>query len=190
VNPLHTLGEWLDEARAAGVPEPEAMALATVGADGRPSVRYVLCRGIDDQGIRFFTNYDSRKGRELAGRPPAAAVFHWAATRHQARVEGVAERLSPAESDAYFRSRPRGSQLASSVSPQSAPIDDLDDLRDRMRRLDESLRGGEVPRPANWGGYLIRADRVELWTSGKDRLHDRVAYERQGEVWVARRLAP
>jgi pyridoxamine 5'-phosphate oxidase len=190
VNPLHTLGEWLDEARAAGVLEPDAMALATVGADGHPSVRFVLCRGVDERGIRFFTNYDSRKGHDLAGRPHAAAVFHWAATRHQARVEGRVERLGAAESDAYFRSRARGSQLAANVSPQSAPIEGLDDLREKMRRLDESLRGGEVPRPTNWGGYRINADRVELWTNGQDRLHDRVEYERRGEAWVARRLAP
>jgi pyridoxamine 5'-phosphate oxidase len=190
MTPLETLAGWIEEARAAGVVEPEAMALATVGADLRPSVRFVLCRGIDARGLQFFTNYNSRKGRDLAGRPEAAVVFHWEATRHQVRVEGVVELLGAAESDAYFHSRRRGSQLAASVSPQSAPIDDLDGLREQKRRLDESLRGGEVPRPAHWGGYLLRANVVELWTSGEDRLHDRVQYERQGSLWTPRRLAP
>jgi pyridoxamine 5'-phosphate oxidase len=190
VTPLDTLAAWLEEARTAGALEPEAMALATVGDDERPSVRFVLCRGVDSEGISFFTNYDSRKGREIARRPHAAAVFHWGVTGHQVRVEGEVSVLPAAVSDAYFRSRPRGSQLSASVSPQSAPIAGLDDLRDRRRRLDESLRGGEVPRPPNWGGYRLRAGSVELWTSGDDRLHDRVLYVRRGEAWVAERLAP
>jgi pyridoxamine 5'-phosphate oxidase len=190
MTPLATLAAWLEEARAAGTREPEAMALATVGADGRPSCRMVLCRGIDEQGIRFFTNYDSRKGRELAGCPHAAGTFHWETTRHQVRVEGDVERLAAAESDAYFHSRPRGSQLAASVSPQSEIIDDLGALRGRMRELEGALRGTEVPRPAHWGGYLLRANVVELWTSGADRLHDRLRYQRQGDAWLPRRLAP
>jgi|HubBroStandDraft_1064217.scaffolds.fasta_scaffold132885_2 pyridoxamine 5'-phosphate oxidase len=190
VAPLQTLAMWLKEARAAGVLEPDAMSLATVSADGRPSVRFVLCRGIDGEGVSFFTSYDSRKGRELAGRPHAAAVFHWAATRHQVRVEGDVEVLPAAASDAYFRSRARGSQLSASVSPQSEPIENLDSLRERRRRLDESLHGGDVPRPPNWGGYRLRASSVELWTSGEDRLHDRILYERRGNVWVPQRLAP
>jgi pyridoxamine 5'-phosphate oxidase len=190
VTPLRTLASWVEEARRAGAPEPDAMALATVGPDGRPSVRFVLCRGVDEEGLRFFTNYGSRKGRELAVCPHAAVTFYWAVTRHQVRVEGDVERLSAAASHAYFRSRPRGSQLAASVSPQSAFIEDLDDLRAAKRRLDDALQGAEVPRPANWGGYLLRADSVELWTSGEDRLHERVRYKRQGDVWTARRLAP
>jgi pyridoxamine 5'-phosphate oxidase len=179
----------LDEARAAGIAEPESMALATVNADGRPSVRIVLCRGIDEQGIVFFTSYESRKGRELAGRPHAAAVFHWE-PHHQVRVEGEVALLPEEASDAYFNARARGSQLSASVSPQSAPIESLDDLRERKRRLDESLHGGPVPRPPSWGGYRLRAHSVELWTRGDDRLHDRVRYERRGEVWVPQRLGP
>jgi pyridoxamine 5'-phosphate oxidase len=190
VMPLQTLRTWLDEARAAGALEPDAMALATVGADGRPSVRFVLCRGIDERGVRFFTSYDSRKGHELAGHAVAAVVFHWPATRHQVRIEGDVELLSAAESDAYFNSRARGSQLSASVSPQSAPIPDLDGLREQKRALAERLDGGPVPRPASWGGYLLVASSVELWTSGEDRLHDRVLYERRGEVWIPQRLAP
>ncbi len=190
MTPLQTLAAWIEKARAAGVREPEAMALATVGDDGLPSVRFVLCRGIDERGLRFFTNYDSRKGHDLAGRAHASVVFYWEATRHQVRVEGDVERLGAAESDTYFHSRARGSQLAACVSPQSAPIAALDDLREQKRRLEVSLQGREVPRPANWGGYRLRANSVELWTSGEDRLHDRVRYERQGEVWTPLRLAP
>jgi pyridoxamine 5'-phosphate oxidase len=190
VTPLQTLRAWLDEERASGAHEPEAMALATVGTDGRPSVRIVLCRGIDEQGLRFFTNYNSRKGRELARSPWASVVFHFPMTKHQVRVEGDITVLSAAESDAYFHSRARGSQLSASVSPQSAPISDLEGLREQKRILSEGLQGAEVPRPSHWGGYLLRASSVELWTSGEDRLHDRVRYERQGSTWTSQRLAP
>lgn len=196
-HPLQTLALWLEEARAAGAPEPEAMALATVGQDRRPSVRFVLCRGIDDEGLSFFTSYDSRKGRELAGCAHAAAVFHWPLLRRQVRVEGDVTTLPAAASDAYFRSRPRGSQLSASVSPQSAPIESLELLRAEKQKLEESLRGAEVPRPARWGGYRLQVMRVELWISGDDRLHDRVLFERRqskggvpGPGWVLQRLAP
>ncbi len=191
-HPLQTLALWLDEARAAGAPEPEAMALATVGTDGRPSVRVVLCRGLGADGLSFFTNYDSRKGRELAGCAHAAAAFHWPLLRRQVRVEGDVTMLSAADSDAYFRSRPRGSQLSAAVSPQSAPIESLEHLRKDKRRLEASLSGAAVPRPPRWGGYLLRAIRVELWTNGEDRLHERLLFERQapGSPWVLQRLAP
>ena len=190
MTPLETLAAWLEEARAAGTREPEAMALATVGADDRPSCRFVLCRGIDDCGVRFFTNYESRKGHELAACAHAAGTFHWETIRRQVRVEGDVEPLGAPESDAYFHARARGSQLAASVSPQSAVIEDLGRLREQMRALDASLHGAEVPRPAHWGGYLLRVSAVELWTSGADRLHDRVHYRREGDVWTARRLGP
>ncbi len=191
-HPLQTLALWLDEARAAGAPEPEAMALATVGPDGRPSVRIVLCRGLGDDGLSFFTNYDSRKGRELAGCAHAAAAFHWPLLRRQVRVEGHVTMLSAADSDAYFRSRPRCSQLSAAVSPQSAPIESLERLHEEKRRLEASLGGAEVPRPPRWGGYLLQAVRVELWTNGEDRLHERLLFERAGpgSHWVLQRLAP
>jgi pyridoxamine 5'-phosphate oxidase len=190
--PLQTLALWLDEARATEAPEPEAMALATVGPDGRPSVRIVLCRGIGADGLSFFTNYDSRKGRELAGCAHAAAAFHWPLLRRQVRVEGDVTMLSAADSDAYFRSRPRGSQLSAAVSPQSAPIESLERLREDKRRLEASLDGAAVPRPPHWGGYLLQATRVELWTNGEDRLHERLLFERAGlgSPWVLKRLAP
>jgi pyridoxamine 5'-phosphate oxidase len=192
VSPLETLAAWIEEARRSGVPEPEAMALATADASGAPSVRFVLCRGIDAEGVVFFTNYDSRKGRELSANPRASLAIHWSVLRRQVRVEGVIEKVSAAESDAYFHSRPRGSQLAASVSPQSEAIESLEWLRERHRTLEESLEGKEVPRPATWGGYRLRAHAVELWTAGADRLHQRIRYERVAAAgWDAGRvLAP
>jgi len=191
VTPLETLAAWLDEARRAGIEEPEAMALATADASGAPSVRIVLCRGIDADGVLFFTSYESRKGRELAANPRASIAIHWAALRRQVRIEGVVEKLSAPESDAYFHSRARGSQLAASVSPQSAEIESLDWLKERQRALEATLAGREVPRPATWGGYRLRARAIELWTAGADRLHERIRYERDGAGWTpGRALAP
>jgi pyridoxamine 5'-phosphate oxidase len=180
----------LEEARHANVPEPEAMALATVGSDGIPSVRIVLCRGIDAEGVVFYTNYASRKGNELAANPRAAIVFHWAALGRQVRVEGLAARVSAGQSDAYFHSRPRGSQLAACVSPQSQPIDDLALLEESKSKLEVALCGREVARPAMWGGYRVRAQAVELWTAGRDRLHRRVRYDRNLEsgAWARGQL--
>jgi pyridoxamine 5'-phosphate oxidase len=191
VTPLETLAAWLDEARRAGVSEPEAMALATVDAAGAPSVRFVLCRGVDAEGVVFFTSYESRKGRELAANPRASLAIHWSALRRQVRVEGVVQRVSASESDAYFRSRPRESQLAACVSPQSETIESLEWLQERHRALTESLAGEDVPRPETWGGYRLRAHAVELWTSGAHRLHRRIRYERSAGGWDAgRALAP
>ncbi len=153
-------------------------------------MRFVLCRGVDEAGLRFFTNYESRKGLELEANAQAAAVFHWAASARQVRVEGRVEKLSAEESDAYFRSRPRGSRIASAVSPQSRPIANLEDLYARCADLEARLAGAEVPRPAHWGGYLLRATVVELWRGGPDRLHDREHYVRRGDSWHMTRLAP
>jgi pyridoxamine 5'-phosphate oxidase len=189
VSPLDTLAAWLEEARAKGVLEPDAMALATC-AGGMPSVRMVLCRGIDAAGVRFFTSYESRKASEIDANPHAAVVFHWAALGRQVRVEGTVSRLSPAESDAYFGSRPRGSQLSAAVSPQSRPIASLEALREKQRALEAELSGRPVPRPASWGGYRITATRVELWTSGADRMHERLVFERTGDAWQKSLLGP
>ena len=179
--PLETLASWLEEARHANVLEPEAMALATVGRDGVPSVRIVLCRGIDAEGVVFYTNYASRKGNELSLNPRAAVVFHWAALGRQVRLEGAVAKVRAAQSDAYFHSRPHGSQLAACVSPQSQPIADLSVLEERKSKLEVTLGRSEVPRPALWGGYCLRAQAVELWTAGRDRLHRRVRYDRDLE---------
>jgi pyridoxamine 5'-phosphate oxidase len=170
--------------------EPEAMALATASPAGAPSVRIVLCRGIDDRGLRFFTNYESRKGLELERNPLAAVTFLWPVLDQQARVEGRAERVLAAESDAYFASRPRGHQISAWASSQSRPVASLETLRQRARELEIEHAGRPVPRPPYWGGYLLRPSAIEIWTRGADRLHDRVRYERSGSEWIATRLAP
>jgi pyridoxamine 5'-phosphate oxidase len=192
LTPLEELGSWLEDARARGEHEPEAMALATVDERGAPSVRIVLCRGIGPDGLRFFTNYESRKGRELAANAQAAVSFHWKAVERQARVEGVVSRLPPADSDAYFSHRPRGSQLGAWASPQSQGIARLEDVRRRQEELAAEYAGKDVPRPAHWGGYLLRPSAVELWSAGVDRIHERLRWERDASTgeWTLRRLAP
>jgi pyridoxamine 5'-phosphate oxidase len=190
VTPLETLAAWLAEAEAAALPEPSAMALATVSPSGAPAVRYVLCRGIDERGVRFFTNYGSAKARDLDATGRAAAAFHWAGLARQVRIEGRVVRATAEESDAYFRSRPRGHQLAGAVSPQSRPVASLDDLHVLYQEMETRLAGAPVPRPQTWGGYWLLADAVELWVGRPNRLHDRVRYERDGTTWVGVRLAP
>jgi pyridoxamine 5'-phosphate oxidase len=192
LTPLEQLAAWLEDARARGEHEPEAMALATVDERGAPSVRIVLCRGIGTQGLRFFTNYESRKGRELAANAQAAVSFHWKAVERQARVEGEVSRLSPADSDVYFAQRPRGSQLGAWASPQSQVIARLEDVRRRQEELGAEYAGKDVPRPPYWGGYLLRASAVEFWSAGEDRIHERLRYERDASSgeWTMRRLAP
>ncbi len=166
------------------------MALATVGLDGAPSVRLVLCRFIDARGLRFYTNYESRKALELAANPKAAGVFYWHALGRQLRVEGTVERLSAAESDAYFAARPRGHQLSAMASPQSQPIDSLDELRQRASELDREYAGRHVPRPESWGGYRLVPTAIELWQRGADRLHHRIRFELRGGQWIESQLAP
>jgi pyridoxamine 5'-phosphate oxidase len=189
-DPISTLLAWMSEAEAAGEPLPEAMTLATATKDGVPSARMVLLRGASDGDLRFFTCYESRKAGELEGNPRAALVFHWKSLTRQVRVEGRVERLSPEESDAYFATRPRGSQLSATISPQSRPIASLAELEHARDELDLRLAGKPVPRPANWGGYKIVPHTVELWIGGDHRLHDRFRYERHGAVWTMQRLAP
>jgi pyridoxamine 5'-phosphate oxidase len=201
VTPLEVLAAWMAEARVRGMREPEAMALATATPDGVPSVRIVLCRAINAKGLRFFTNYESRKGHELGSNPRAAVVFHWPILERQARVEGSIARLPAEASDAYFHSRPRGHQLSAWASAQSHPIASQDELRRSMQDLAARYEGQVVPRPDYWGGFELEASAVELWTQGSDRVHDRVRYDRVGaraplvgqpsaEDWSAQRLAP
>jgi pyridoxamine 5'-phosphate oxidase len=190
-DPLVTLVAWRDEAKAAGAIEPDAMALATATPGGVPSVRIVLFRGLSPEGaIRFFTNYESRKARDLDLNPRAAAVFHWAALARQVRIEGMVARLPGAASDEYFAGRPRLSQLSAWVSPQSRPIESLAELIARRTERQLALAGGPVPRPPFWGGYGMKADRIELWTSGEGRLHDRRLFEASEGTWTMTRLAP
>jgi pyridoxamine 5'-phosphate oxidase len=191
-DPFRQFARWFDEAVAAGVAEPTAMTLATVDRDGRPSARIVLMKAVDARGIVFYTNEDSRKGRSLAHDARAALLFHWPDLERQVRIEGVAGRVSDAEADAYFASRPRASRLGAWASPQSEPIADRATLE---QRYDEIARrfaaaGDAIPRPPNWGGYRVVPDTFEFWQGRRSRLHDRIAYRLVAGEWAIGRLAP
>jgi pyridoxamine 5'-phosphate oxidase len=188
-NPLTQLRAWLEEARET-VQQPEAMTLATTGEDRRPSARVVLLRGIDERGLTFFTNRESRKGDELGANPEAALVFHWWELGRQARVEGRVEETSLEESEAYWRSRPRASQVAAWASPQSQPLAGRADLEARVAEAEERFEGRDVPLPDFWGGYRVLPDAYEFWQHHDDRLHDRIRYVRVGDGWRRERLAP
>jgi pyridoxamine 5'-phosphate oxidase len=181
---------WLADALAAELLEPNAMVLATSDPDGRPSARTVLLKGVDERGFIFFTNLGSRKGREIDANPRAALVVPWLALQRQVVVAGSVERLGPAESDAYFASRPRGSQLGALASPQSQVIPGREVLERARDELAERLGDGPVPRPEAWGGLRVVPDSVEFWQGRPDRLHDRLRFRRDGEAWVVERLAP
>lgn len=187
---LEQLRGWLGDAQRHGILEPNAMVLATAGADGRPSARTVLLKGLDERGLVFFTNYRSRKGRELSENPHAALLFPWHALQRQVVAEGPVERLADAESDAYWASRPRGSQLGSAASPQSAPLRSRAELEQAHVELERRHAGRTVPRPEHWGGLRVRPDRVEFWQGRGDRLHDRLCYVAAGGRWSVQRLAP
>jgi len=188
--PMQLLRLWLDDAIAAGCLEPTGMALSTVTSEGRPRVRMVLCKGVSEEGIRFFTNYESAKASELEANGFAAVAFWWDSLARQIRVEGSVERLSQAESEAYFAVRPRESQLGAWASPQSQPVASREALDALQSAAEERFAGGPVPCPPHWGGYLIRPERVEAWMGGLGRLHDRLVWERQGADWRLTRLAP
>jgi pyridoxamine 5'-phosphate oxidase len=191
-DPLVELAAWVAEAEAAGHRLPSAFALATTDADGRPSVRLVLLRGIEPDGLRFYTNRDSAKGRDLATNPHGAAAFWWEQTDRQVRVSGPVEAVSDAESDAYWASRPAGHQLAAWASAQSEPIADRGSLEARVREIGSRFGDAEaIPRPPSWGGYRLIPEVVELWESREDRLHDRIEYRRRPDGgWDRRRLQP
>jgi pyridoxamine 5'-phosphate oxidase len=188
-DPLLQFQRWFAAARAAAVPTPEAMALATSSSGGRPSARMVLLKEADERGFCFFTNYESRKGRELADNPRAALLFHWQPLGRQVRIEGGVERLSPGESEAYFRTRPLASRLAAWASPQSRPLADRVAL-ERLYAEAESRHGDDPPLPPHWGGFRLLPDAYEFWEHGDDRLHDRLRYERDATGWSPARLAP
>ena len=188
-DPIATVLSWLDEA-GQHEGEAHAMTLATTTAEGRPSARVVLLRGLDERGFTFFTNRASRKGAELAVNPRAAIVLHWWPLGRQVRAEGEVEEVSAAESAAYWETRPRGSQIAAWASPQSEPIEDRDDLDARVAEATRRFEGNPVSLPSYWGGYRLRPDTIELWTHRDDRLHDRLRYIREGNGWRVERLAP
>ena len=189
-DPLAQLQEWYAAARAAGVAEPEAAALATATPDGRPSVRIVLLRGVGPEGIAFYTNYESRKGRELAANPRAALAIHWPAQHRQVRLEGPVERVAPDQSDAYFESRPRGSRIGAWASRQGTVLPDRRSLEARFDELEAEWRTRDIPRPPYWGGYLLRPEAIEFWEGRPSRLHDRIHYLREDGGWRAERLSP
>lgn len=189
-DPYALFERWYDDAIAAGLPLPNAMTLATVDAQGRPAARMVLLKGVEDGGFVFYTNYESRKGRELAARPQAALVFHWAPLERQVRVEGGVERVSEESSSAYFATRPLGSRYSAMASPQSTVIPNRTWLEEQAAAV--ARRYGEsIARPPHWGGYRVRAAAVEFWQGRSDRLHDRLSYRlRDDGAWLIERLAP
>lgn len=188
-DPIRELARWLEDAEDASLPLPNAFALATADLEGSPSVRFVLLHGLGPDGLRYFTNRGSRKGRDVAANPRGAAAFWWPGLDRQARVAGRVEPLGEADSLAYWRTRPRGSQLSAAASEQGAEIAARTDLEALVSTL-SSQHPNDIPLPDTWGGYLLMPERIEFWTSQPDRLHDRIEYVREGGDWRRRRLQP
>jgi len=189
-DPLVQFRRWYDEAAAAGVRAPEAMALATSTSDGAPSLRMVLLKGADERGFAFYTGYVSRKASELDSNPRAALLFYWDPLGRQVRIEGTVERVAENESDAYFATRPRGAQLAATASKQSSVLANRDEIDSRVAELDHDYTARDVPRPEHWGGYRLVPDIYEFWQHREDRLHDRLRYRRADGSWAIERLSP
>jgi len=190
-DPIHQLRHWIQEAMASDVPEVNAMTLATSTPDGRPSARIVLFKDVNEHGITFHSCYDSRKGRELALNPLAALVIFWPALERQVRVEGRVERLSTSESDAYFQTRPLGSQLGAWASRQSEVLDGREALESQYAAVRDEFHNRDIPRPPNWGGYRLIPEVFEFWQGRQSRLHDRFRYRLEADgVWIIERLSP
>jgi len=184
------LRRWLHDAVAAGLYDPTGMVLSTVDPDGAPSSRMVLCKGLDAQGLVFYTGYDSAKARAIEHEPRVSILFPWHPLQRQVRVAGTAVEVTPEESDAYFASRPRGSRLGAWVSEQSQPVENRAALEVRLRELEEEYEGREIPRPPFWGGYRVEPESIEFWQGRENRLHDRLLYTRSDGVWKIQRLQP
>ncbi|MCK6444635.1 pyridoxamine 5'-phosphate oxidase [Elstera cyanobacteriorum] len=189
-DPFLQFAQWFDAAAGREVNDPNAMSLATVGADGRPSVRIVLLKGFDADGFVFYTNTQSRKGGELLANPFCALTFHWKTLERQVRIEGKAALVSDAEADSYYHSRPHGSQIGAWASEQSRPLPDRATLEARVAEMEQRYPEGAVPRPPHWTGFRVVPDRVEFWQGMPYRLHDRMVYERDGAGWTTHRLYP
>lgn len=190
-DPFRQFEKWFQEAEGAKIPEPNAMTLSTVDSDGKPSARTVLLKGLDGRGFVFFSNYESRKGREVAGNPRVSLVFPWIAIERQVIVEGTATKMAREENEAYFHSRPRASQLGAWVAQQSSIITGREVLEDAMKALEKKHAGAEVPLPPNWGGWRVAPETVEFWQGRRSRLHDRLRYRRAKDgAWTVERLAP
>ena len=188
--PINQFKRWFDDAVASGMKLPEAMTLATATGDGKPSARVVLLKEVDNDGFVFYTNYRSAKARELEANPHAALVFYWSQFDRQVRVEGPVERVSTEESRAYFKTRPRESQIGAWASPQSNVIENREVLDARVAELEQLYGDGEIECPEHWGGYRLKPMRIEFWKGRLGRLHDRIVYERDGTHWNINRLAP
>ncbi len=190
-DPFRQFRAWFEQAIQAQILDPTAMTLATATPDGKPSARLVLLKDLDDHGFVFYTNFESRKGHDLQDNPRAALVFHWPELERQVRIEGKVEKVPAEEADAYFRTRPRGSQLGAHASRQSEPVEDRSVLEEGMRRLEKEYADHEIPRPPHWGGYRVLPSRIEFWQGRPNRLHDRIEYMRQTDgSWQIERLSP
>ncbi|PAU93565.1 pyridoxamine 5'-phosphate oxidase [Aliifodinibius salipaludis] len=189
-NPIDQFSEWFEQAYSADLLDVNAMNLSTATKQGKPSSRIVLLKGVDEAGFRFYTNYESRKGRELNENPHAALCFYWAPLERQVRIEGEVERLSRLTSEAYFKQRPRESRLGAWASKQSDQVSSREELEKRFRKIKQKFKNEEIPLPDFWGGFLLRAHRIEFWQGRKGRMHDRICYEKSNAEWNIFRLAP